>query len=258
MSILELTTRGRIGVLTICREQSANALSRELLEAFARAEHEFAAMPELRALVVTGQGKAFCAGADLKERRTMSDDEVRAQLARYRTALGWLETCERPVVAAINGAALGGGLELALLCDLRIAAPDAVLGLPETSLGIIPGAGGTQRLPRLVGVAKAKELILLGQRLPAPECLRIGLVHRLSTSREALLDETCQWLAPIEHGAPIALAAALAAVEASATLTLEQGLDFERAQYERCLVSEDRTEALAAFAERRAPLFKGR
>lgn len=187
----------------------------------------------------------------------MSKDDVRTVLARYRSALGWLESSPRPVVAALNGAALGGGLELALLCDLRIAGPEAVLGLPETRLGIIPGAGGTQRLPRIVGTARAKQMVLLGERLDAVESLRIGLVHKLAASTASLLEETLAWLAPIERGAPIAMAAALASIDAS-TMPLEAGLDFELAQYERCLASEDRDEALTAFAEKRPPLFRGR
>jgi methylglutaconyl-CoA hydratase len=257
MAVLEFTTRGRIGILTMNREASANALSRELLEAYAQAGEAFEANGELRALVVTGAGKTFCAGADLKERRTMSKDDVRTVLLRYRSALGWLESSARPVVAAVNGPALGGGLELALLCDLRIAAPEAVLGLPETQLGIIPGAGGTQRLPRIVGAARAKQMILLGERLSAAECLRIGLVHKLASSSASLLEETLEWLAPIERGAPIAMAAALAAIDAS-TMPLEAGLDFELAQYELCLASEDRDEALIALSEKRPPVFKGR
>ena len=127
----------------------------------------------------------------------MSLDEVRAQLLRYRTDLAWLSTCPVPTIAAINGAALGGGLELALLCDLRVAAPHASFALPETSLGIIPAAGGTQYLPRIVGAAKARELILLGTRLSAAEALRIGLIHRICDAGVGVLEDALGWVAPI-------------------------------------------------------------
>jgi enoyl-CoA hydratase/carnithine racemase len=214
--------------------------------------------PELRALVITGQGDAFCAGADLKERAAMSEQEVREQLDSYRTALGWLDQSDIPVVAAINGAALGGGLELALLCDLRVCSPTAILGLPETRLGIIPGAGGTQRLVRVVGEAMAKRMILLGERIDARTALARGLVHELSSSPETLLDETLSFIALIAHGAPIAQAAALRAIDGARTLSLSEGLELEREQYERCLLSDDRKEALQAWAEKRAPVFRGR
>ena len=160
-------------------------------------------------------------------------------------------------MAALNGAALGGGLELALACDLRVAAAHAVLGLPETSLGIIPGAGGTQRLPRLVGYARALELILLGQRLSAEEALALGLVNRVTPAGTAVLDDTLAWLAPLLEGSPIAMRAALEAVRAATTLPLDAGLDAERRAYEACLTSDDRREALRAFAEKRPPVFRG-
>jgi enoyl-CoA hydratase/carnithine racemase len=258
VSVLRLSKRGSVGVLTIDRPARKNALSRELLEAFAAMRATVQADDELRALIITGAGDAFCAGADLKERATMSEAEVRQQLERYRTALGWLDGSALPVVAAINGPALGGGLELALLCDLRIAAPTAVLGLPETRLGIIPGAGGTQRLVHVVGEAMAKRMILLGERVDAQTAHERGLVHELASSPETLLDETLSWIAPIAEGAPVAQAAALEAIDAARSLPLSEGLEFERQQYERCLVTEDRKEALRAFAEKRAPSFRGR
>jgi enoyl-CoA hydratase/carnithine racemase len=211
------------------------------------------------AVVLTASGdQAFCAGADLKERAGMSDDEVRAMLGQYRTELAWLSSSPFPVVAALNGAALGGGLELALACDLRVAAAHAVLGLPETSLGIIPAAGGTQRLPRLVGLAKATELVLLGTRLTAAEALTLGLVNRVTLAGTSVLDDTLAWLAPVLDGSPIAMRAALEALRASVALPLAEGLAAERHAYEACLVSEDRKEALAAFAEKRNPVFRGR
>jgi enoyl-CoA hydratase/carnithine racemase len=245
-------------IISIEREERRNALSQATLEAFG-AVFRYHLTPQDRAVIVTGSGaRAFCAGADLKERRDMSLDAVRAQLLRYRTDLAWLSTCPVPTVAAINGAALGGGLELALLCDLRVAAPHASFALPETSLGIIPAAGGTQYLPRIVGSAKARELILLGSRVGAAEALRIGLIHRVCDAAVSVVDDALAWIAPITRGAPLAQRAALRALRAADRLDIDAGLEFEQACYEECLTSEDRVEALNAFAEKREPVFKGR
>jgi len=255
---LGLSRRDGALIVTIEREERRNALSQATLEAFGAVfRHHLS--PDDRAVIITASGaRAFCAGADLKERRDMSLDEVRAQLMRYRTDLAWLSTCPVPTIAAINGAALGGGLELALLCDLRVAAPHASFALPETSLGIIPAAGGTQYLPRIVGAAKAREMILLGSRVSAAEALRIGLIHRVCDAAVAVLEDALGWIAPITRGAPIAQKAALRALRAADRLDIDGGLEFERACYEECLASEDRVEALNAFAEKREPLFRGR
>lgn len=256
---VRLERRGAIALVTLDRPERMNALSRALVARFGEIGRELATQDDVRLVIVTGSGtKAFCAGADLKERAGMSQDEVRALLLAYESELGWLETIPVPTLAAINGAALGGGLELALLCDLRIAAQHAVLGLPETSLGVIPGAGGTQRLPRLLGEARAKELILRAARLSASEALILGLVNQILPSSEHFLLEVMSWAEPILNGAPLAIRAALQALRGAATRDLREGLALERAAYERCLNSEDRVEALTAFTEKRAPVFKGR
>lgn len=253
-----LEKRGAVAVLRIDREARMNALSRATLLALGRLGREALADPTVRAIVVTGTGeRAFCAGADLKERQGMSLDDTRVQVGLYRSQLGVLDRAHKPVVAALNGVALGGGLELALVCDLRVAAPHAVLGLPETSLGIIPGAGGTQRLPRVVGEARAKEMVLLGRRLSAAEALAWGLVNRVSPEGRDVVDDAIDWLAPIASGAPIAQAAALQALEASYDVPLERGLELESVYYDQTLRSQDRVEALRAFAEKRKPTFKG-
>lgn len=256
---VSLTRHGRIAVLTIERAERMNALSRATLFALGRYGRELAVDSEVRAIVITGSGeKAFCAGADLKERQGMSENDVRVQVGLYRTELGSLDKCPKPVVAAINGVAFGGGLELALVCDLRVTAPHALFALPETSLGIIPGAGGTQRLPRIVGEARAKEMILLGRRLDAREALAWGLVNRISPEGSNVLDDTLAFLQPIADGAPIAQAAALSAIDASFDVSLEQGLALERVFYDETLRSADRLEALRAFAEKRKPQFAGK
>jgi enoyl-CoA hydratase/carnithine racemase len=256
--VVELERLNGVALVRLNRPERMNALSRAMVEALGRVGRELDADSDVRVVVLTGAGeKAFCAGADLKERAGMSEPQVLEQLALYRSELAWLGNFRAPVVAAINGVALGGGLELALSCDLRVARAGAVLGLPETSLGIIPGAGGTQRLPRLVGEAKAKELILLGTRLSAEQALSVGLVNCVVPAEKSLLDETLDFIRPIVEGAPIAQRAALRALRA-ASLPLDQGLAVELSAYEECLVSEDRREALLAFQERRPPRFQGR
>jgi hypothetical protein len=174
---------------------------------------------------------------------------VRALLGLYRESFGAVDACPKPVVAAIQGVALGGGFELALACDLRVASAGAVVGLPETSLAIIPGAGGTQRLPRLVGPGRAKEMILLARRYAAHEALSLGLVTALAVPGETALAAAKRLVAPLASGAPIALAAAMEAVDGGADLDLAEGLLLEARCYEKTLVSSDRREALAAFVE---------
>src|SRR5260221_2611542 len=158
-----------------------NTLTRSTVLALGQLAREAATNDSIRAIVITGGGdKAFCAGGGLKERQRMTDDDVRERLDLYRSELEPVDRSPKPVVAAINGVAFGGGLELALCCDLRVAAAHVELALPETSIGVIPGAGGTQRLPRIVGEARAKEMILLARRLGAPEALAWGLVNRVT------------------------------------------------------------------------------
>src|SRR5689334_10310594 len=193
--------RERAAIVTLNRPDRRNALDRATVTELGRIGRELGADGTLGVVVLTGAGdRAFCAGADLKEREGMSDAEVREMLDAYRTELAWLGSSPFPVVAALNGAALGGGLELALACDLRVAVEGAVLGLPETSLGIIPGAGGTQRLPRLVGYARAAELVLLGRRLTANEALTLGLLNRVTTAGTPVVEDALAWLDPVLAG----------------------------------------------------------
>jgi methylglutaconyl-CoA hydratase len=255
---IKVEQRGSVAVWTIDRPDRMNSLSRATLFAFGKLAREAVANDSIRAIVITGSGeKAFCAGADLKERQGMTENDVRKQVELYRSELGPLDRSPKPVVAAINGVAFGGGLELALICDMRVAAKHAQLALPETSLGIIPGAGGTQRLPRIVGEARAKEMILLARRLTADEALAWGLVNRVTPSG-SVVDDTVAWLEPIANGAPIAQAAALEAIDRSFETSLELGLELEKVSYDKTLVSEDRREALAAFAEKRKARFQGK
>jgi len=246
-----------VTTITIERPDAANALDRPSLAALADAIRAVGGDAGARAVIVTGSGdKAFCAGADLKERATMSVDEVRDYIARIRDTITSVERLPQPVVAAINGGAYGGGAELAMACDIRVMAAGATIGLTETSLGIIPGGGGTQRLPRIVGRARAVELIATARRVDAAEALAIGLVHEVVQAK-AVLDRAHEIAETIAANAPVAVRAAKEAVLRGMDLPLEDALRLESELYERTLVTEDRLEGLAAFRERRRPDYKG-
>jgi len=254
---LAVERRGDVVWWRLDRPDAANALSRALVEALAAATAAVAADPEVRAVVMTGKGTAFCAGADLKERRGFTLDETRAFLDRLNAVVDGVAGLRCPVIAAINGAAFGGGLELALACDLRLAAEGAAMGLVETRLGIIPGAGGTQRLARLVGIARAKEAIFTGRRFDAATARAWGIVSEVFPG--SALDEAAARLAEeIAGAAPLAVAAAKQAIDAGASLSLAEGLALERRCYEAVLGTADRDEGLAAFAEKRRPVFRGK
>lgn len=251
--------RGAIAIWTIDRPDRMNALGRATVREIGRLAREAANDGALRAVVLTGSGgKAFSAGADLKERQSMSIEDVRDFLGLYRASFGYLDRLPKPVIAAIDGVAFGGGLELALACDFRVASRDAKLGLTETSLAIIPGAGGTQRLTRIVGEARAKELILFARRLDAREAFALGIVNRVADEGQTALGAALAMAEELAAGAPIAIAAALEAIDAASDLPLDAGLGKERECYERTLESQDRLEALAAFREKRRPVFTGR
>ena len=240
--------------LTIDRADAANALSRAVVDGL-RAGVARASSEDCRAIVIAGAGdKAFCAGADLKERRGMSADDTRRFLDDLNAMMSEVAAAPRVVIAAVGGVALGGGTELALACDVRVANERAQFGLTEVRLGIIPGAGGTQRLARVVGVARAKEMILFGGRVDAQRALAIGLVSEVG-DLETIVAKRVDELAAC---APIAVAKAKEAIDRGFDLPIAEALALERACYEVTLTTEDRQEGLRAFAEKRKPEFKGR
>ncbi|HEY0707684.1 MAG TPA: enoyl-CoA hydratase-related protein [Polyangia bacterium] len=254
-----LTRQGRVAVVTLTRPDAANALSLALVAGLRAAFAEITRTdPAASAVVVTGAGdKAFCAGADLKERLSFTLETTRDFLDQLGGLLDSIAAFPRPVIAALNGVALGGGLELALACDLRLAATGVTLGLPEVRLGIIPGAGGTQRLARLVGPAIAKELILTGRRIDADKARELGIVNAV-VARESLLETAVALGNEIGESAPIAVTEAKRAIDDGLTLSMAQGLAVERAAYEVCLMSEDRNEGLRSFADKRKPVWRGK
>lgn len=257
--LVRLDRQDGVAWLTLDRPEVRNALSYDTLAELGEQLAALGADREVRVVCVIGSGeKAFCAGADLKERKTFTEEQTVAFVKRIGDTFAALAALPQPTIAALNGVAFGGGLELALACDLRVAAEHVSMGLTETALAIIPGAGGTQRLPAVVGVARAKELILAARRVSAAEALAMGLVNRVAPSAE-LRDATSELAAAVAANGPLAVQAAKVAVDlAGSGLPLAERLQRERALYlERVLPSQDRLEALVAFQEKRAPRFRG-
>jgi enoyl-CoA hydratase/carnithine racemase len=255
--LVERASEPGIALLTLNRPEVLNALSTALIERLDMALSEVAANPAVRAVVLTGAGgRAFCAGMDLKERAGMTAPEIARQRRRLIAVLGYLHRFSKPTVAAVAGAAMGGGFELALCCDLLVAAEDARFALPEVRVGIMPAGGGTHTLTWLVGPARARDLILTGRSLPAAEAHQWGIVARLVAADE-VVSRAVALAAEIARGAPIGLRQAKAAIR-RAHRVLGAGLDEEDELYQAVLDSEDRVEGFRAFTEKRSPHFQGR
>ena len=243
--------------LLVLNHPPVNALSTGVIADLDARVAELASDPKLRAVILTGEGQYFSAGADVKEMATLDLASAPAVARKGLAVYARLAGLRVPVIAAINGLALGGGLELALACDLRIAGESAKLGAPEVTLGLVPAYGGTQRLPRLVGVAKAKELIFTGGMISAAEALKIGLVNKTVPAGQEL--RAARDLAhTIAQRAPKAVQAAKRSIVEGFELPLERGIENETRLFEtEVLPSEDLGEGLAAFVERRPPKFTG-
>ena len=249
---------GSVVILTLNRPEVMNAFNFILLHELKEKIEELRFRSDVRVVIITGAGqKAFCAGADLKERITLSDVQVKEFIFTIRNLFTSIEYLNKPVIAAVNGVALGGGTELALASDIRIASLNATMGLTETRLAIIPGAGGTQRLPRLVGRGKAKELIFTGKRVGAEEALQIGLVNQIC-EQDVLLDECMEMAKLICETGPIAIEQAKYAINFGLETDLTTGLAIESNAYWVTIPTEDRLEGIAAFREKRKPVYKGK
>jgi enoyl-CoA hydratase/carnithine racemase len=235
----------------------ANALARPVSQELSDAARAVAADDAVRAVVVWGGERIFAAGADVKAMVGYGPEEIGPDVGALEQACRDLEAVPKPVIAAITGFALGGGLEVALSCDLRFAARDARLGLPEIRLGIVPGAGGTQRLPRLIGLARARELILSGRQVEAEEALAIGLVDRVVPPGDAYSEAMAE-AGRYASGPTLAYAAAKRALAAAGEHDLARGLDVEREVFVPLFATRDQEEGMRAFLEKRDPSFEGR
>lgn len=247
-----------IALVTINRAEALNAFNYETLLELQDIVEQIRINSEIRAVIFIGAGeKAFSVGADLKERKNLTDEQVKRNLYKINEVFNSIDQLPQPTIAAINGFSFGGGMELALAADFRFAAKEALMGLTETSLAIIPGAGGTQRLPRLIGQAKALELILTARRLSADEAFSYGIVTKV-VDRIQLLPECIAFCSELLANGPIALRQAKFAIKNGMNTDLNTGLQIERKAYEVTLPTGDRLEALQAFAEKRKPNFKGK
>lgn len=257
MALVEVSEQNHVVTLTLNRPEAMNALNGALLDALWAEVERVAVRRDVRAVVLGGSDKAFSAGADLKERAGMTAEQTRTFLRKIRGIMDLVERVPMPTIAAIEGAAFGGGCELALSCDLRVLGRNAKIGLTECSLGIIPGAGGTQRLPRLIGAARAKELIFTARRLDADGALAFGVANHVVEAGKAI-EKSLAIAAEIAKCAPLAVEAAKAAIDGGIGVGISEGLLLEQRAYEVTLYTEDRREALKAFAEKRPPTFLGR
>jgi enoyl-CoA hydratase/carnithine racemase len=255
VSLVETSVEGNVALCRLDRPETRNALSPELMDELADAVERFDADPEIRCIVIAGSDEAFAAGADIGalRQRSFQDSLVHPSAAFWKR----LAACRTPLLAAVSGWALGGGCELALLCDVIVASETAELGQPEITLGIIPGGGGTQRLARVIGKQRAMELVLTGRRISAAEAERMGLVNAVVGKRE-WLERALELAERIARRPPIAARLAKQAVLAADETPLSAGLETERRLYELSMATEDRIEGMDAFLEKRRPDFKGR
>jgi len=247
-----------IAILKLDRPKALNALSTELLQELNEFVNEIKKDSSIRVVILTSAGeKAFCVGADLKERKQMPEEQVIHAVQLIGQTVSNLEALPQPVIAAMNGVAFGGGLELALACDIRLAANDISLGLTETALAIIPGAGGTQRLSRLIGISKAKELIYTARRITAETAMELGVVDHV-VKREELIASAIDLANEMAKNGPLALVQAKKAINQGIEVPLQSGLQIELLAYSALIPTSDRLEGLKAFEEKRSPNYKGK
>ncbi len=249
--------KDNIALIIINRPKALNALNTETLNELVNAIEEVQNDKEIKAAIITGEGRAFVAGADIAQMKALTTVKGREMTILGQRVFDKIENIDKPVIAAVNGFALGGGCELAMACDIRIASEKAKFGQPEVNLGIIPGYGGTQRLPRLVGKGMAKYLIYTGEMIDAAEAYRIGLVQKV-VAPEELVDKAVDVAKTIMSKAPIAIKMAKHAINNGLNLDLHSGIAYEAEAYTTTFSTEDRVEGMTAFAEKREADFKNK
>jgi enoyl-CoA hydratase len=255
---VQVAREGAVAVVTVDRPEALNALNTETNELLSAAARELAGDDAVRAVVLTGAGdKSFVAGADIAEMSTFTPEQARRWGAAGQAMMTAIESAPQPWIAAVNGFALGGGCELALACDIRVAAEHAKFGQPEINLGITPGFGGTQRLPRAVGDGWTKYLVLSGRHLRAEEALRIGLVQAV-VPRDELMTQAMRLAQELAGKSPLAMRYCKAAVNAASNTDIATGQGIERDLFALCFATQDQTEGMSAFLEKRSPEFTGR
>ena len=258
MSHVEVGLDGHVGTVTLNRPEALNAISGEMADELAGAVLQAAAHPDVWVVVLAAAGdRAFCVGADLKERNRLDDRGWMRNRVFMRGMFDSVRSVPQPTIASVFGFALGGGFELALSCDLIVAADDAVFGLPEVTVGIVPGGGGTQLLARRIGVARAKELVFTGRRIAAAEALELGLVWRV-VPRGELEAATTELAEAICRSSPVSVREAKQSIDRALGVSLETGIELEDLAWRRAVASDDRVEGIAAFNEKRDPEWKGR
>jgi enoyl-CoA hydratase len=256
MQTLKWTKKDHLGILTFFRPDALNAINSQMMDELTEFLRELKNDKSVRALILTGTGKAFIAGADIKEMNSFGCEEAKRFSEKGHQVLMTLQSLKIPVIAAVNGFALGGGCEMAMACDFIYASDSASFGLPEVTLGLIPGFGGTQRLPKFVGVARALEMILSGQKYSAIQAMEFGLVNSIFKS-EDLLAEAEKMANLIAHRGPVAVALAKRTMMESYHLPLCDGLKVELEAFSHLFTTSDQKEGLSAFIEKRAAQFKG-
>jgi enoyl-CoA hydratase len=254
---LKLDIADRIATITLNRPDKLNALNDATMVELGRVVEQVRWDAAVAGVIVTGAGRAFVAGADISELRAKSATEAHALARRGQEVFRRLETSPKPVIAAINGFALGGGCELAMACHVRVASESAKFGQPEVKLGAIPGYGGTQRLTRLVGRGRALQLLLTGEMIDAAEAHRLGLVNRIVPATESVVDAARTMLQHMLANAPLALAQCIDVVNRGADIPLDEALALEAAAFGLLAATEDMRQGTAAFLEKRTPTFRG-
>lgn len=249
--------QSNIALVTLNREAAANSLNKQILTELNLVVEDINNNKEIHCVIITGQGdKVFSAGADLKERESMNDQEVVQAVTLIGETINNVARIKVPVIAAMNGSAFGGGLELALACDIRLGAEGIMVGLTETSLAIIPGAGGTQRLARLIGPGRAKQMIFTAERIQAYKAYEYGILDKVFPKNN-FSKHIIAYAEKIIKNGPLAVQLAKQSINEGLDLNIEEGLKLEHELYKKTIPSEDRKEGLAAFKEKRTPKYKG-